>query len=215
MTISPIFAYLPNGIIREIVSYTGATYKKRNGKYMGQIPKEDARYTLLCTIPPIRTVYFNGDPNKHFNYIINLTPNRFYEVVGYHHDGEDKILYSLTMYGYEIDTPEYGRHRSPEEYGIESQLSSGIESQLSSVCRQYQYKEIIHPNANSVRSQLENVRSELGDIRVELDTIGERIKQTKRRILFCKNIAIGSTIAMFLVGNLLYQWKVRDGTKVT
>ena len=34
--ISPIFAYLPNGIIREIVSYTGATYKKRNGKYIGQ-----------------------------------------------------------------------------------------------------------------------------------------------------------------------------------
>ena len=205
MTISPIFAYLPNGIIREIVSYTGATYKKRNGKYMGQIPKEDPRYTLLCTIPPIRTVYFNGDPNKHFNNIINFTPNRFYEIVGYHYDGEDKILYSLTMYGYEIDTPEYGRHRSPEEYGIESQLSSGIESQLSSVCRQYQYKEIIHPNANSVRSQLENVRSELGDIRVELDTIGERIKQTKRRILFCKNIAIGCT--MFLVGNLLYMYR--------
>ena len=32
VTVSPIFANLPNGIIREIVSYTGATYKKRNGK---------------------------------------------------------------------------------------------------------------------------------------------------------------------------------------
>jgi hypothetical protein len=52
--VSPIFAYLPNGIIREIVSYTGATYKKRNGKYMGQIPKNDIRYVLLLTIPKKR-----------------------------------------------------------------------------------------------------------------------------------------------------------------
>lgn len=164
--ISHIFAYLPNGIIREIVSYTGATYKKRNGKYIGQIPKEDARYKILRTIPPIRTVYFNEDPNhKHFNYIINFTPNIFYEIVGYHHDGEDKILYSLTIYG------------------------CGIESQLSSVCRQYQYKEIIHPNEHSVRSQLEKYRSELGDVQLELDTIGERMKRTKRCIIFHKNIS--------------------------
>jgi hypothetical protein len=49
--ISSIFAYLPNGIIREIVAYTGATYKKRNGKYMGQIPQTDPRYALLSAIP--------------------------------------------------------------------------------------------------------------------------------------------------------------------
>ena len=51
MEISTQFAYLPNGIIRHIVAYTGATYKKRNGKYMGQIPKDDRRYALLLTIP--------------------------------------------------------------------------------------------------------------------------------------------------------------------
>ena len=51
MEISTKFAYLPNGIIRNIVSYTGATYKKRNGKYIGQIPKNDIRYVLLLTIP--------------------------------------------------------------------------------------------------------------------------------------------------------------------
>ena len=180
MTISPIFTYLPNGIIREIVSYTGATYKKRNGKYMGQIPKEDARYKILRTIPPIRTVYFNEDPNhKHFNYIINFTPNRFYEIVGYHHDGEDKILYSLTIYG------------------------CVIESQLSSVCRQYQYKETIH--TNSVRSQLEKTRSELDDISLELDKFGENIKRCKGSILFCRNITICCT--MFLVGNFLYMYR--------
>lgn len=51
MEISPKFAYLPNGIIREIVAYTGATYKKRNGKYMGQIPRNDIRYAVLLRIP--------------------------------------------------------------------------------------------------------------------------------------------------------------------
>jgi hypothetical protein len=60
-TISPIFAYLPNGIIREIVSYTGATYKKRNGKYIGQIPKNDERYNMLRTIPrPNNYTMFDG-----------------------------------------------------------------------------------------------------------------------------------------------------------
>ena len=51
LEISPLFAYLPNGIIREIVAFTGATYKKRNGKYMGQIPKTDPRNALLLKIP--------------------------------------------------------------------------------------------------------------------------------------------------------------------
>ena len=46
------FAYLPNDVIREIVSYTG-TYKIRNGKYMRQIPKDDTRYAKLLTIPII------------------------------------------------------------------------------------------------------------------------------------------------------------------
>lgn len=60
-TISPIFAYLPNGIIREIVAYTGATYKKRNGKYMGQIPRTDPRYALLSAIPQ-KTFWFLDRP---------------------------------------------------------------------------------------------------------------------------------------------------------
>ncbi len=182
--ISPIFAYLPNGIIREIVSYTGATYKKRNGKYMGQIPKEDTRYTLLCTIPPIGTLYHNENPSFNFNCNVDLTRKPhfegqtkiFYEIVGYHHDDEDKILYTLTMYG-----------------------------NLSFDHREYEYKEIIHPNANSVRLQLEKVSLELGTVRLELDTIGERMKRYKRRILFDKNIVICCT--MFLVGNLLYMYR--------
>jgi hypothetical protein len=192
--ISPIFAYLPNGIIREIVSYTGATYKKRNGKYMGQIPKEDPRYNLLRTIP-IGTVYFNeyGDPSeKSFHCAINLTrkpklegpTHIFYEITGYHHDSEYKILYTLTVYGGGIDMNE-----SP------TMLDR----------REYEYKEIIHPNEHSVRSQLEKVSSELGKVRLELGTIGERMERNKKHTLFCKNIAIGCT--MFLVGNFLYMYR--------
>ena len=58
LEISPLFAYSPNGIIREIVAYTGATYKKRNGKYMGQIPKNDPRLVLLLKIPK-KQIYVN------------------------------------------------------------------------------------------------------------------------------------------------------------
>jgi hypothetical protein len=60
--ISPIFAHLPNGIIREIVAYTGASYKKRNGKYMGQIPRTDPRYALLSAIPQ-KTSWFHARPD--------------------------------------------------------------------------------------------------------------------------------------------------------
>ena len=74
-TISNKFAYLPNGIIREIISYTGATYKKRNGKYIGQIPKNDIRYVLLLTIPK-KTYYIN--PNGlYFSSSVLLTPTNY------------------------------------------------------------------------------------------------------------------------------------------
>ena len=193
MTISHIFAYLPNGIIREIVSYTGATYKKRNGKYIGQIPKEDARYKILRTIPPIGTIYHNENPSFNFNCNVDLTRKPhfegqtkiFYEIDGYHYDGEDKILYGLTVYGCGIDTNE---------------------SLIKSLPRLYEYKEIIHPNEHSVRSQLEKYRSELGDVQLELDKFGENIKRCKGSILFCRNITICCT--MFLVGNLLYLYRV-------
>ena len=61
MELSPKFAYLPNGIIREIVAYTGATFKKRNGKYMGQIPKTDPRFALLLKIPKKKMNVMGGD----------------------------------------------------------------------------------------------------------------------------------------------------------
>ena len=71
------FAYLPNGIIREIIAYTGATYKKRNGKYMGQIPKTDPRFALLLKIPKKKIIvndHLVSNPNcKYFNSWVILT----------------------------------------------------------------------------------------------------------------------------------------------
>jgi hypothetical protein len=64
-TISNKFAYLPNAIIREIIAYTGAKFKKRNGKYMGQIPRNDPRYALLLKIPPKIELRFCEQYRKH------------------------------------------------------------------------------------------------------------------------------------------------------
>jgi hypothetical protein len=174
--ISPIFAYLPNGIIREIVSYTGVTYKKRNGKYMGQIPKEDARYTLLRTIPNV-SVYFhefkgNIDPSdKYFVCETNLTrkpyierQTRVYFVIrGYHYDGEDIMVHTLEMFG------------------------SGI-TPLSNF-RKYEHEEIIHPNANSYRSNQE-----------------KKTKRIKRCIVFYLKIFICCT--MYLIVVYYTKWRV-------
>jgi hypothetical protein len=77
MELSPTFAYLPNGIIREIIAYTGATYKKRNGKYMGQIPKTDPRFALLLKIPKKNIAVNNhlvSNPNcSYFTSWVTLT----------------------------------------------------------------------------------------------------------------------------------------------
>ena len=62
--LSNVFAHLPNGIIRYIVAYTGATYKKRNGKYMGQIPKNDPRYEILRTRPNIKLHCYDEYANQ-------------------------------------------------------------------------------------------------------------------------------------------------------
>jgi hypothetical protein len=81
--LSKKFAYLPNGIIREIISYTGATYKRRNGKYIGQIPKNDPRYAIIKKIPKMEIegsstiISGEGEPNSEmFCYRVNLSQNR-------------------------------------------------------------------------------------------------------------------------------------------
>ena len=72
MTISPKFAYLPNGIIREIVAYTGLIFKNRNGKYMEQISKDDPRYKIIQKIPMKRIIYDINSGNIEFLSIVSL-----------------------------------------------------------------------------------------------------------------------------------------------
>jgi len=89
------FAYLPNGIIRDIISYVGVTYKKRNGKYIGQIPRDDARYTLLSKLNKIACFRY---PDR-YEYSGNLPKER-------------KIRTGLSR----EDPSAYSVGRRPEEY---------------------------------------------------------------------------------------------------
>jgi len=78
--ISTNFAYLPNGIIREIIAYTGAKYKKRNGKYMGQIPKNDPRFKLLSNIPKKHIYIHVNDEYTYFSSKVVLLKNNRYDI---------------------------------------------------------------------------------------------------------------------------------------
>lgn len=129
--VSPIFAYLPNGIIREIVSYTGATYKKRNGKYMGQIPKNDIRYVLLLTIPKKRIwidiysentrnlVYFHSsvilthidDDSDRFD----LNPTVYLEVYGFKYNN-DPCLGNRETIDYKLRVIDWKGNENSEKF---------------------------------------------------------------------------------------------------
>ena len=119
--VSPKFSHLPNGIIREIISYTGATYKKRNGKYIGQIPKNDSRYTTLRTIPKRQDNYTDYSITLPFSYatsfIVLKKSSRQYitycvsvttfshenrEVIGYYQIIQDDITGQRRRYAHEI-----------------------------------------------------------------------------------------------------------------
>ena len=108
MEISTKFAYLPNGIIRNIIVYTGATYKKRNGKYMGQIPKSDIRYKLLLNIP--RNVVLNTgytlvvNKNLTIRIIIYNFTRTIVEYEYYFKDDKTPIYYRPNSSGDEVTT---------------------------------------------------------------------------------------------------------------
>lgn len=105
--LSDKFAHLPNGIIREIISYTGVTYKKRNGKYIGQIQKDDERYALLLTIPTkILSFQWIETDYKCFICYVNLTQEKNdYQsislyVKGIKYDEDDYIISNVIVCDY-------------------------------------------------------------------------------------------------------------------
>jgi hypothetical protein len=77
---------LPKDIIHHILQYNDAI-KWRNGRYMNQIPRNDARYELLKTIPPkisrTETIHILMDDGRimkfwlHFSHV--QLPHKFYE----------------------------------------------------------------------------------------------------------------------------------------
>ena len=103
-TISPNFAYLPNAIIREIIAYTGATFKKRNGKYMGQIPQYDPRYALLRTIPPKHILFSTHTSYTYFCSTVLLLKNNRIDIylrvsgLTYGDSKKNRINTKLTVY---------------------------------------------------------------------------------------------------------------------
>ena len=121
-----LFAHLPNGIIRHIVSYTGATYKKRNGKYIGQIPKDDQRYAKLNTIPNRLVSYTPYSDHLNWSYAtsyielkkcygccygsyntyaiaITTYPDEGREIIGYYHIIYNDITGERRRYSHEIE----------------------------------------------------------------------------------------------------------------
>lgn len=130
MEISTKFAYLPNGIIRNIIAYTGATYKKRNGKYMGQIPKNDIRYMLLLTIPikKLWTEYPQDRPTyKYFQCSVNLTrindltdrldlnPSVYMKVWGYKYTN-DPLIGNFETISYDVKICDWKGNQSNESF---------------------------------------------------------------------------------------------------
>ena len=90
--LSHIFAELPNGIIREIVQYTGVTLKNRNGKYMVQIPKDDPRYHILSQIP-IKEIHSSPGYAPDFATCVTLTRQ----------DNPDNYIY-FDVCAYQVNT---------------------------------------------------------------------------------------------------------------
>ena len=164
--ISPIFAYLPNGIIREIVAYTGATYKKRNGKYMGQIPKTDPRFALLLKIPKKKFAvndHLVSNPNcKYFNSWVNLT--RIHERC---------LTVRLAVLGVTYTNDPIFGNKETIEYECRICDRNG-----NVRCDTYEY----YRKAD----KLDNIIAKCDDLIIRCNKIQSKIDEIEKRIVICK-----------------------------
>jgi hypothetical protein len=169
LEISPIFAYLPNGIIREIVAYTGATYKKRNGKYMGQIPKTDPRHALLLKIPK-KQIHVNNhlvsNPNcQYFSSWVSLTR------IGERYYKHPRVRLSVFGVTYKND-PVLG-NRVTIEYECSICDRSG-----NVRCETYEYYR--------KDEKLDNIIATCDDLNTQCKSIQSKIDEMEKRISICK-----------------------------
>ena len=170
LEISPLFAYLPNGIIREIVAFTGATYKKRNGKYMGQIPKTDPRNDLLLKIPK-KNDYLVSNPNcKYFTSWVNLT--------SIDERGNMRLNVQLAVFGVTYTNDPVLGNRETIDYTCKICDRSG---NLRYETYIYYRKDEKHDN------MIEKIQSEIVEIK-------KRILMRKKEINLLRNICIMTSI---------------------
>ena len=177
LEISPIFAYLPNGIIREIVAYTGATYKKRNGKYMGQIPKTDPRFALLLKIP-VKEFSVNDypvfDPNcKCFTSWVRLTRTgeRYYK-----HPTVRLMVFGVTY----INDPIYGNKEFIE-----------YECRICDRSGNARYEKYLYYQTDEKHDMMiEKIQSEIVEIQLEIVEIKKRILMRTKIINLLRNVCI-------------------------
>jgi hypothetical protein len=187
--ISKKFAYLPNGIIREIIAYTGATYKKRNGKYMGQIPKTDPRFALLLTLPK-KKIHVNDYPvfspnSKYFHSWVDLTriDERFDILPTVH----------LEVYGITYINDPYLGNRECIDYKCRIWDWKG-----NFRYENYEYYKYYQKNKDDFSSQYNNIQS-------EIDEIKKRILIQKKSLNLLRNACIMTS--MFTVGLIVQYFR--------
>jgi hypothetical protein len=152
-TLSNKFAYLPNGIIREIISYTGATYKKRNGKYMGQIPKNDIRYALMLTIPKkeIYTDVYTEDTRNLVYFHSSVILTRIDD------ENSDRFVY-LEVYGFKYNNDPCLGNKETIDYKFKVCDWRGRES--SAIFEYYRNGETMYDILAAKLAKLKNILEE-------------------------------------------------------
>ena len=182
--ISKKFAYLPNGIIREIIAYTGATYKKRNGKYMGQIPKTDPRFALLLKIPTKKfsvNDYHVFNPNcKCFNSWVNLT-----------RIDERRLTVRLAVFGITlINDPIFGNRETIEYECRICDRSGNVRYETYKYYRKDEKYDNIISECDNIIAKCNKIQSEIDEIQSEIDEIQSEIDEMQQTINLLRNACI-------------------------
>ena len=168
MELSPIFAYLPNGIVREIIAYTGATYKKRNGKYMGQIPKTDPRIALLLKIPKKNIEVNNhlaSNPNcRYFTSWVTLTRigERYYK-----NPTVRLMVFGVTY----INDPIYGNRETIEYECRICDRSGNVRREKYEYYRKTEQYDNITTSCDNFTKRCDNLLTECQKIRKQINLL--------------------------------------------